>query len=219
MRLGWVLRVSLGVAGGLSGCDSKATSSSASDAGSDVASDIGVVADTPSAPAADTVPAASTWGPEHCPAGATGFGIGDVLGAVTVKTCEGEDFALEQLCGAGGLWIFAAHAWCPNCQLTAGFAEEVHAGFAEHELASVNVVVEGATALPPTAQDCVQWRDTFGLEDVVTLYDPSGSLSVLREQNLTALSVFVTGERRINAKLHTDDRPTIEGQIRAALDL
>src|SRR5687767_10417872 len=58
--------------------------------------------------AGDATDAGST--PKSCPTTgpAIGYEIGNRLPNIVVKSCDGQDYSLDELCGAKGLWILAA---------------------------------------------------------------------------------------------------------------
>lgn len=175
--------------------------------------------DTPDAGSTPGLPA--EWGADKCPAlpsGATaGLVTGNQLGKLVVKDCDGNDVSLDQFCGASALWIFAAHGWCPHCQLVSKNAEAIHASFAGRNLASVNILVENASYETPTAQDCKAWKTANKLQNVVALYDPKGATRGLWDNNTTSLSVFVDAHRVIVAKSHTDSTSVLKTSIEKAL--
>lgn len=161
-------------------------------------------------------------GPELCPglpAGAqVGTDIGDQLPDITVKSCDGTDYSLKELCGAQGLWIFAAHGWCPLCQSVSNNAEFIHDGYAGQTLASVHIIVADAQNNPPDGPYCDLWRSQHGHEDVVTLYDPTGTILQLWPGGSSSLSAFVDENRVITGKLvHTSDITQIKAGIDQAL--
>jgi hypothetical protein len=159
-----------------------------------------------------------SWGPEHCPAAANvGYEVGQQLPDITVKDCDGADVSLAELCGASALWIFAAHGWCPLCQSVSAQAEAIHDAHAGQNLASVNIVVADGQDGPPTAEYCKLWRDQHGHADVITLYDPTGSILALWSGS-TSLSAFVSSDRVIVSKLeHDSNVDHIEAGIATAL--
>lgn len=167
--------------------------------------------------------AGASLGAEQCPdpgAGAAPVGveIGDQLPSFTVKACDGTDVSLDELCGAKALWIFAAHGWCPICQSVSGDQEAVVDAHASDGLVAVTVIVETAQQAPPDAAYCALWRDTYGLEDVYTLYDPTGALLELWPNGSSSLHAFVNRDRVITGKLeHTSNAAAIETQIAQAL--
>ena len=121
--------------------------------------------------------------------------------------------------GASALWIFAAYGWCPLCQSVSGKQEAIHDSFAGQDLASVNIVVATAMGDPPDADYCKLWRDTHGLTDVATFFDPTGATLALWPGGSSSLSAYVSGDRIIVSKLvHESDTATIEGEIQKALD-
>ena len=148
---------------------------------------------------------------------AVGYDKGNQLDALTLKDCEGNDVSLSEVCGAHAAWLFFAHAWCPHCKKSSSLAESIHSKYADQGLVTIHVVVEDAVQGKPDAADCKTWRETFGHENVLTLYDPTGASYVLWEQNYTALNVFMDGDRVITNKTHTDSQSTIELSIQGAL--
>ncbi|MBK7399585.1 MAG: redoxin domain-containing protein [Myxococcales bacterium] len=206
---------------------------SATDHPPGVASD---VTDTPGAPALDATPGRAPldasnlatdgaqqsrdWSSATCaapPAGVSvGYGIGDQLAAVKLKTCDGADVTLDDFCGANALWVFAAHGWCPHCQAVSREAESIEASFAGANVASVNVLFQSTSGAPPTAADCKAWRTAFKMDQVVTLYDPTGAMQPLWDNSYTALSVFVDRKHVIVSKSHSDSAATITTAIQAA---
>jgi hypothetical protein len=163
------------------------------------------------------------WGPEQCPSppdGVTvGIEIGQQLPDLTVMDCDGNEYSLSELCGADGLWLFAAHGWCPLCQNVSTNAEAIHDSFAGMGLASAIVVVETGASQPPSATYCNVWRDQFGLQDVVTLYDPTGAILDVWPGPSSSLSAFMNADRVITAKLYHDGNvDTIKAKITEALN-
>lgn len=189
------------------------------------APDVRVVADGGPAPEAgsggDGGPIAHPpWGPSFCPAesGTVGLKIGNQLPRnLELPDCDGNMVSLDSICGAAASWIFLSHMWCPHCQATAAQAEAIAQKYAGKNLAIVNVVIQNASYSAPTASDCTSWRTTYGSPNVVTLYDPTGKTKGFFEQNYTALSVFVDGQRVIKSKAHTDVRAQLVGGIDDAL--
>lgn len=173
--------------------------------------------DAGSAPSATSALPAE-WGPDKCPTGLKeGLDVGDQLATIVLRDCDGNDFSLARVCGASALWIFAAHGWCPHCQLVSKNAEAIHDSFAGRNLAAVNILVETASYQSPTAADCKAWRTANKQQDVVTLYDPNSATRGLWDNNTTALSVFVDHERRILEKSHTDSTAALKASIEKAL--
>jgi hypothetical protein len=167
---------------------------------------------------------APPWGPDQCPpppAGVkVGYEVGDQLPDIVVKDCDGNDVSLGAFCGASAFWIFAAHGWCPLCQSVSGQQEALVDGYAGQNVAAVNIVVEDGVSQPPTANYCKVWRDNWGLEDAVPLYDPTGAvLAIWGGPGSSSLSAFVDEDRVIVSKLvHTADVSAIKAGIQGALD-
>jgi hypothetical protein len=156
--------------------------------------------------------AGSTTCPESGPP--LGFEIGNRLASVVVKSCDGADYSLDSLCGANGLWILAAHGWCPLCKSVSEKQEAFHDQWQGKGLASVTVIVADAQSNPPDADYCKLWHDTYGHEDVLTLYDPTGSILALWPNGSSSLHAFVDSERVIVGKLeHTSDMSAIQVEI------
>lgn len=163
------------------------------------------------------------WGPDLCPeppAGVTvGIEIGQQLPDFVVKNCAGEAFSLTELCGSKGLFVFAAHGWCPLCQNVSSNQEAIQDEFAVQGLASVNIVVQTGSSQPPTANYCDIWREEFGHDDVFTLYDDTGKILDLWPGSSSSLSAFVDADRVIVSKLYHDGNvETIKAHIQEALD-
>lgn len=59
-----------------------------------------------------------------------GYEIGERLPNIVVKSCNGQDFSLDELCGAKGLWILAAQQ------------EAFHDQYEANGLTSVTVIVQ-----------------------------------------------------------------------------
>jgi len=171
----------------------------------------------------DTGPPAPQWGAHACvepPSGVSkGYKVGDQLANLEMKDCEGNVVTPADFCGADGLWILAAHGWCPHCkkasQLAEGLLQSVTSEGAD--LAAVVVLVETASQQPPTAADCQAFRTQSGHDKVVTLYAPISTMGVLWEQNYTALSVFANAEQILTGKVHSDVEVTLRAQIDAAI--
>jgi hypothetical protein len=161
------------------------------------------------------------WGSAKCEAVSSalplGLKTGDRLGSVVVKDCDGNAVTLDQYCGASALWVFAAHGWCPHCQLVAKNAEAIHSSFGGRNLASVNILVQTASRGVPTAQDCKAWKEAYKMNNVVALYDDTGATEGLWDTNSTALSVFVSRDRTIVSKSHTDVTASLTKSIETSL--
>lgn len=160
--------------------------------------------------------AASDAGSAACPTSGPplGFSVGNRLAGIVVKSCDGADYSLDSLCGASGLWILAAHGWCPLCKSVSEQQEAFHDQWAGKGLASVTVIVEDAQSNPPDADYCKLWRETYGHEDVLTLYDPTGSVLALWPNGSSSLHAFVDADRVIVSKLeHTSDMTAIQAEI------
>lgn len=163
------------------------------------------------------------WGPEHCPpapAGVeVGFSIGDQLGEVVVKDCDGNDVSLTRFCGASALFVFAAYGWCPLCQSVSAQQEALTDSFAGQNVASLNIIIQNGQAQPPDAAYCKVWRAQHGHEDVVTLYDPTGAvLALWNGGGSSSYSAFIDSDRVIVSTLaHNGDISAIEAGIEGAL--
>jgi hypothetical protein len=160
-------------------------------------------------------------GTELCPddAGiAEGFDVGQRLGGIEVRRCSGEVVSLDAFCGAQALWIFAAHGWCPLCQSVSSEQESIQQEYAAQGLVSVNIVVADGLDDPPDAAYCDLWRSEHGHAEVVTLYDPTGSVLALWPGGSSSLSAFVDADRVIRAKLvHESSVAKIRAELDAAL--
>jgi hypothetical protein len=159
-------------------------------------------------------------GPTGCappPGESAGYDIGASLADLTVKDCAGNDYRLKTMCGASALWIFVADEWCLPCQHVAQEAETLYGTFAGKNVAAVNVVVQDIHGNPATAADCANWRDAFGLKNVMTLYDPMGVTNPLYDTGTTTLSVFVDKTWVIVDKVHTEDPTYLSNEINSAL--
>ena len=185
---------------------------------------VGVDAQAPDAgqTTSDGGPGGTAWGPSLCPtlpAGKTvGLASGQQLAKLTVKDCDGNDYALENVCGSSATWLFVAHGWCPYCKSVSKNAEATLASYAGKNVAAVNILVESAASQPPTMTDCKAWRDIHGLTNVVALYDPDGVTKGLFDAGSSALSVFIDRDRVIRGKIiHTDDVAMIKAGIDGAL--
>lgn len=165
----------------------------------------------------------AAWGPEHCPSTPpgveVGFDIGDQMGDIVVKDCDGNDVSLSAFCGASALWVFAAYGWCPLCQSVSAQQEALTDKLAGKNIASLNVIVQNGQAQPPDANYCKVWRDAHGHEDVVTLYDPTGAvLALWNGGGSSSYSAFIDADRVIVSTLaHSSDLDAIEAGIEGAL--
>jgi len=188
--------------------------------------------DGPSAPVSDPQPATpvvpaggeastpdspATWGESRCapPSGKTaGLKIGDQLAELTLKDCDGNDYALTKTCGASATWLFVAHGWCPHCKVVSKDSASIVAGYAGKNVAAINILIENGQSKPPTAADCKAWRDSNKLANVIALYDPKGVSQGLFEEGTTSLNVFISEDRIIRSKAHTD----VTGDITEGID-
>lgn len=158
--------------------------------------------------AADAGAVCPSSGPE------LGFEVGNRLANVVVKSCDGTDYSLDELCGAKGLWILASHGWCPLCKSVSEQQEAFHDQWEGKGLASVTVIVEDAQSNPPDADYCALWHETYGHQNVLTLYDPTGSILALWPNGSSSLHAFVNADRVIVSKLeHTSDLGAIQAEI------
>lgn len=171
----------------------------------------------------DTGGGGSTWGADQCPnppAGVkVGFDVGDQMGDIVVKDCDGNDVSLKAFCGASALFVFAAYGWCPLCQSVSSAQEAITDSFAGQNVASVNIVVQNGQAAPPDANYCKTWRDAHGHADVVTLFDPTGAvLALWNGGGSSSYSAFIDSDRVIVSTLaHTSDTNAIKAGIEGAL--
>jgi hypothetical protein len=158
------------------------------------------------------------WGPSLCPTEGTttGYRVGDQLGPLSFRDCDGAPLDLTEVCGATVAWISVAHAWCPHCKENGANMEGYVADYAAAgvHVAALNVVVQDASFEPPDGELCNTWRATYEQDRVLTVFDDGDGWKVLSEESYTALNVFLDGERLITDKLYTDQ----EDQIRGALD-
>jgi AhpC/TSA family len=144
------------------------------------------------------------------PAPRVGYGVGDRLGFLVVKDCDGRDVGLTNAAGARGLWIFAAHGWCPHCIRVSHAQEALAADWTDRGVSVVNVLVKNADNESPTAADCKAWKERHGFVRVVSLYDPDFRTRVLWEDNATALSVIMDVRHVVIAKFHGAGSPLTE---------
>lgn len=155
-------------------------------------------------------------GPEFCPTDGppVGVDVGDRLPSLEVMTCDDQKVSLDSLCGANGLWIFAAHGWCPLCQSVSSKQEAIVDEYAPKGLVAVNILVQDGQGNPSSAAFCKQWHETYGHEDVLPLYDPTGNILQLWPGGSSSLSAFVDKDRVIQSKLvHTADEQTIRDNL------
>lgn len=176
---------------------------------------------TPAAPTGAGNPTNVAWGADKCPAlpagVASGVKIGQQLKKIVVKDCDGNDYSLDNVCGAPATWIFVAHGWCPHCQAATASSEAILAGYASKNVAAVNILIENAGSKPPTAADCKAWQKTYGLTNVIALYDAKGVTQALYDDPYTALNVFIDEDRVIRSKFNGESKATIASSIDAAL--
>jgi hypothetical protein len=176
----------------------------------------------PASPPTPGAPPAATPTDPRCPAlpagKQTGPATGNQLGRYVVKDCDGNDYALENVCGSDATWLFVAQGWCPYCRSATQSSESILASYAGKNVAAVNILVQNAQHQPPTMTDCKAWRDTYELTNVIALYDPTGVTMELFDAPSSALSVFIDKDRVIRSKIdHTDDVTAIKAGIDAAL--
>jgi hypothetical protein len=164
------------------------------------------------------------WGTDQCPAlptnVASGFLVGDQLGELVLKDCDGADVDLRELCGADVLWLSIAHAWCPHCRENGANMERMRNELAEDGdgIAAISILIDGnELGTPATAELCTGWRAQFGQDLVLTLFDPDERSMQLFERSVTALNVVIDRNRVIRDKLHTDVEEDILAAINAVL--
>ena len=161
------------------------------------------------------------WGAQHCPAPPPEIAVGyqqfQQLGEIPLKTCNGDNVTLADVCGADAAWLYFVHMWCPNCRALGDMAESIHDSFEGQNLASVNVIVENSSGHPPDEDDCSSWRDTFDQEDVITLFDPEGKSFVLWNEAYTSLNVTLDSRRVIMGKFHSSRDRDVLASIGARL--
>jgi len=167
-------------------------------------------------------PTNPAWGPTKCPAlpagKQVGLATGQQIAQLTVKDCDGNDYALENVCGADATWLSVSHGWCPYCRSSTQNSESILASYAGKNVAAVNVLVQNAQSQPPTMTDCKAWRDTYKLTNVIALYDPAGVTLGLFDAPSSALGVYLDKDRVIRSKtVHTSDTDLIKGGIDGAL--
>ena len=159
----------------------------------------------PSVGAGETSGGGPKRGPEYCPDVPTGYVVGEqvneVLPDYQLRHCDGSEASLSEVCGAEGLFLFAAQGWCTVCQFVSINLEEIQAEYASQGLATVLVLTEDTSAgEPPDGDLCDIWRTQSPHEDVLTLYDPNGTLSSLWGGG-SSQSAFIDRDRVIRSKL------------------
>jgi thiol-disulfide isomerase/thioredoxin len=160
-----------------------------------------------------------SWSPGACPTAdpsATGFAVGDVIGALPVRDCfTGEPASLDEVCGASATWIFSAHTHCPTCKATAGFTDDVAKAVADRNVAIVHTVYDD------NGTSCAQWAAAYGFAsypNVRVFEDPGGAVwSLLKLSSYTAPSAFLDGERRITHKEHGMSKAAVLAEVDAIL--
>jgi hypothetical protein len=159
---------------------------------------------------------------KQCPATPEGVKVGtfvgDQLPEITLYDCEGKPVSLNTTCGANTTWLFVAHRWCPHAKTVGTFAEKLHDSLAPRGLKSVQIVYQDAEQNRPTVEDCRLWRDAYGFQDVLTVFDPSGVSEKLFDSTYTSLSVLVNKNRVIARKTHTDKESDLKGLLEKTLN-
>jgi hypothetical protein len=156
------------------------------------------------------------WGAAKCSGSKEGFAVGQSLADLAITDCDtGAPASLDDVCGASGTWIFAAHTHCPTCRATAGFADEVAAAVASKNVAVVQLVYNDS------GTTCAQWREAYKLAGIpnVRLYeDPNGAaFAALKTSNYTAISAFLDKNHVVTFKEHGLSKAQVLTQIDAAL--
>jgi hypothetical protein len=155
-------------------------------------------------------------GAAYCPSEGpeVGVDVGQRLPSLEVRDCSGNVVSLDDFCGAEGLWIFAAHAWCPSCRSVSENQEAIVDSYAAQGLVGLNIVVEDGSSESTTDAYCELWRETHGHQNVYTLHDPTAELLSLWPGGSTSLSMFVDRDRVIVSKLqYVSNQSTIEAAI------
>ena len=165
-----------------------------------------------------TPPVNSAWSAAKCaaPTGKVGFAVGESIGDLGVKDCvTGATATIDEVCGAGATWIFAAHTHCPTCQATASFTDDVAAAVASKNVAIVHIVYDD------NGTSCAKWRDAYklaGLANVRVYADPDGSVwGRLKTSSYTAPSAFLDKNRVVTYREHGLDKAEVLSQIDSAL--
>lgn len=161
------------------------------------------------------------WGPERCAAPPAGTSVGyarlDQMGPLSLKSCGGATVTLSDVCGADATWLYFVHMWCPSCQQLGAMSEAIADDYATRNVASINIVVEDFGGQRPDEEDCRAWREKFGQQDVITLFDPNGDSFVMWEQPYTSLNAVLDDKQVIKTKVHTaadrDIRWSIESRL------
>lgn len=162
-------------------------------------------------------------GPNHCPGVPAGYAVGEqvneVLPDYALRHCDGSEASLTEVCGAEGLFLFAAQGWCTICQGVSVNLEEIQAEYAPQGLATVLVLTESTTAgEPPDGDLCNIWRTQSPHEEVFTLYDPNGTLRSLWGGG-SSQSAFIDRDRVIRSKLvGVGSLDELRAQIEAVLN-
>jgi len=142
-----------------------------------------------------------------------GFSVGDIMGPLDFKSCNGDKFSTEDLCGASVTWIYIVHAWCGECRKLSELMEGIAADYKEAGVATVQLLVHSYSHQLPNADDCTAWAEEFALEDTIMLFDPLVKNIMLQESQQTGLSVFLDGNQRIIAKEHFYDEESVRARI------
>jgi len=163
-------------------------------------------------------------GPEHCPEVPDGYLVGEQINEVLpdyeLRHCDGGEASLTEVCGAEALFLFSAQGWCSICQNVSVHLEGIQAEYADLGLKTVLVLTEHTDAgTPPDADLCSYWRSESPHEEVLTLYDPNGTLFSLWGGG-SSQSAFIDRDRVIRSKLvGVGSLDELRGQIAAVLEV
>ena len=158
-------------------------------------------------------------GAAACGGEPVGSSAGDALPDVELMDCDGNPYALRELCERELVWLVAFAGWCPNCR---SFASSelvpLYERFsAEADLGAVVVITADGDFGAPTAAYCREVREQYGLEMPV-LFDTGGAFTGALGIAENDVHVIATSGLEVSWSGHYASSQ-VEGQLEAAQSL
>jgi len=110
--------------------------------------------------------------PGDCADPADGNQLGDRVGDMTLRACDGSEHKLHDRCGkAKAVWVLAVAGWCAACEQR---VPEAAAFLQANEARGLDLVIllgEDASENPPTPEYCMEYAQSHGVDPSIVYID------------------------------------------------
>ena len=118
------------------------------------------------------VPLESVEVPGDCADPGDGNELGDRVGDMTLRACDGSERTLHARCGnAKAVWVLAVAGWCAACEQR---VPEAAAFLQTNEARGLDLVIllgEDANENPPTPEYCLEYAQSHGVDPSMVYMD------------------------------------------------